>query len=141
MNTESQEPLLVVKEVISGNSHYNLYFCRKEMYIIHIVKGRPAWGLGLFGVGLLLSYSIEKYREKRYNNKTSGLSLDEIVARDKSSFRIPYDEISKIEIHPVYIKIKTRKRQFEFAGLEKYQSQSLFNLLMSLPSVAGKVTG
>jgi hypothetical protein len=149
-----ERPIALVKNIsIKGRTvvSYDLHLTDKRMVLIHVIDPKRNPTVSPFGlVGSLADevvgkgmQKIQESRKKRKEEELEGLTLDEMIRRDKKSFDIPYDDIKKVKLSYSrwsghMLAVDSRQR-YETFSLSKEQSEQLSNLLPNIVGIKEKL--
>jgi hypothetical protein len=125
---------------------YDMYVTDRRLVLIHInvAHGGALAGLALGGIfGAAIGSELEKSKQTSNNkNEREIITLGELLAKDKKSFEIPYEDIEKIRLRSFLtdynLFVTAKKNKAKFAMTSK-QLEQLSTILPSIPALKGKL--
>ncbi len=148
----SERQIALIKNVVIvdfSNTTCDLYLTDKRMVLIR-TKGSKEWG-GLMGgavggmVGAIIGSVAQKgleSRKKQTKKEASDLTLDELLAVDKKSFGLAYEDIEQIKFYKVMLNRRlsvTTKKTLKSFTLTTKQYEELSTILSTIPALKGKL--
>ena len=147
----SEQQIAVTEKMFDYPNTYNFYWTSKRLVAIN-VRRQEVVGVGL--VSGLIGEALTKFNESRKKEKTKNLTLDEILAKDKTCFAVPYEAIEQIKLCDPQSRWKSRKLEIsseQFSKMSmtynrwkkfvmsKEQFEQLSTLLPSITALKGKL--